>query len=170
MTRAEFLLPSAGEAETRRLGRRIASLLPPATVVGLVGPLGAGKTAIARALAEGFGVNQREVVSPTFVYLVEYEASAGPVVHADLYRLSELPEATRETEIANLGLVEAFDAATLTMVEWWDYYVGPEPPLLLVITVEFVPGKADHRTIRLAPRGLDIATFAAAFGPEAERV
>src|SRR5215207_8935845 len=72
---------------TRDLGHRLGRLLFPRAVVALVGQLGAGKTHLARFVAEGLDIPDSRVVnSPTFVLVQEYDARL-PVYHFDAYRL-----------------------------------------------------------------------------------
>src|SRR5262245_66650234 len=72
---------------TAAFGRRLAELLFQGAVVALIGPLGAGKTQLVRAIAEGLGVaDSRIVSSPTFVLIQEY-AGRLPIYHFDAYRL-----------------------------------------------------------------------------------
>src|SRR5712692_4982009 len=74
-------------AGTDALGRRLADALFGGAVVALIGPLGAGKTHLVRAIAEGLGVSDSRVVnSPTFVLIQEY-AGRLPIYHFDAYRL-----------------------------------------------------------------------------------
>lgn len=61
------------ETDTEALGERLASLVAPGCVIGLVGPLGAGQTALVRGLARGLGVADGVVHSPTFLSATEYE-------------------------------------------------------------------------------------------------
>src|SRR5947207_7630174 len=87
-------------AATAALGRRLGELLFPGAVVALVGTLGAGKTFLTRAVAEGLGIaNSRLVSSPTFVLIQEYPARL-PIFHFDAYRLRS------EAEFADLGAGE----------------------------------------------------------------
>src|SRR4051812_40721303 len=79
------------EEETVRVGRALAESIAPGVVVGLVGPLGAGKTRLVRALAEALGVDPRAIASPTFVLIHEYEGKI-PVYHFDAYRLGSPDE------------------------------------------------------------------------------
>src|SRR5947208_17070967 len=77
----------ASEAETEDVGRALAAVVGPGTVIGLVGTLGAGKTRLVRALAEALGVDPRAISSPTFVLIHEYEGRM-PIFHFDAYRLA----------------------------------------------------------------------------------
>jgi tRNA threonylcarbamoyladenosine biosynthesis protein TsaE len=99
---------------TRAFGHRLAGLLFPGAVVALVGPLGAGKTQLVRAVAEGLGIaDGRGVSSPTFVLIQEYEARL-PVYHFDAYRLRG------PAEFFDLGAHEYFEGKGVCLVEWAD--------------------------------------------------
>ena len=79
---------TASEDETRQVAARLAAALGPGAVILLHGDLGAGKTAFVRGLAEGLGVPDDEVSSPTFTLVHEYRGGRLPLFHADLYRLA----------------------------------------------------------------------------------
>ncbi len=102
----------ACEEDTARLGRAIAEVVGPGTVIGLAGPLGAGKTRLTRAIAEALGVDPSAISSPTFVLIQEYEGRL-PVYHFDTYRLPT-PEAFEE-----LGSAEYWRDG-VSLVEWAD--------------------------------------------------
>ena len=142
---------SLSAEDTERVGAAFAVELPPDSVVGLVGPLGAGKTCFVRGMAAGLGVDSALVASPTFVYLVDYPGKALALYHADLYRLLEVPAEHTAQIYEGIGLFAAFTAGGVTVVEWWDGYRGPVPPAL--VRVEFVMENAEHRRIeaRFAP-------------------
>src|SRR5262245_46818268 len=98
---------------TAAFGRRLAGLLFPGAVVALVGQLGAGKTFLVRAVAEGLGADARAVSSPTFVLIQEYPGRL-PVYHFDAYRLRS------PAEFFDLGAHEYFEGDGVSLVEWAD--------------------------------------------------
>src|SRR5437899_12146513 len=101
-------------AGTTAFGRRLAELLFPGSVIALVGPLGAGKTHLVRAVAEGLGVaDSRVVSSPTFVLIQEYTGRL-PIYHFDAYRLKH------SGEFLELGAHEYFEGKGVCLVEWAD--------------------------------------------------
>lgn len=103
-----------GLAETEELGRALAQLLFPGAVVALIGPLGAGKTHLVRAIAVGLDIpNPAVVTSPTFVLIQEYDARL-PIYHFDAYRLQN------EAEFADLGVHEYFARDGVCLIEWAD--------------------------------------------------
>lgn len=84
---------ATSEQQTAELGRALGALLRPGDVVGLDGPLGAGKTTLTRAIAAGMGLDPRQVSSPTFAIVNEYEGEgAGGLAHLDAYRLGSADE------------------------------------------------------------------------------
>ena len=105
---AVFELPDA--ASTTRLGAAVASRLEPGEAVLLYGPLGMGKSTLARGLIRALTGPDEDVPSPTFT-LVQFYESEPPVAHFDLYRL------TRPEEAAEIGLDEALDDGC-AVVEW----------------------------------------------------
>jgi tRNA threonylcarbamoyladenosine biosynthesis protein TsaE len=106
----ETLVTLKDEAATARLGARIGAALAQGDVVALSGELGAGKTALARAILRGRGV-EGHVPSPTFTLVQAYETPGLTVHHFDLYRVEE------ETELRELGLEDAHGEGAL-VIEW----------------------------------------------------
>jgi tRNA threonylcarbamoyladenosine biosynthesis protein TsaE len=100
------------EAETTALGCALAARLRAGDVVLLAGPLGAGKTAFVRGLAEGLGAFPDDVASPTFAIVHEYAGTTVMLRHVDLYRLTP-------AEADDLGLDE-MSAGAVMAVEWPD--------------------------------------------------
>ena len=104
--------------DTALLGARIGRALQPGDLVLLNGPLGAGKTVLARAIARALGVPEDErVASPTFALVLEYATPRATLLHADLYRLLDEPDAL-PLEIARLGLRERRDEGGIILCEW----------------------------------------------------
>lgn len=115
------VVETCGPEETARWGRSFAARLAVGDCVGLVGPLGAGKTLLVRAIATGLGVpDPRIVASPTYVLVHEYPARV-PIYHLDLYRMGDPP-----AELADLG-VEEMLADGVVLVEWADRAAGALP-------------------------------------------
>jgi tRNA threonylcarbamoyladenosine biosynthesis protein TsaE len=126
-----------GTEHTAGLGRQLAELLFPGSVLGLVGPLGAGKTHLVRAIVEGLGGDGRQVSSPTFALIHEYEARL-PVFHFDAYRLLD------EEAFEDLGVAEYFDGGGICLVEWADRVEGVLPAEHLRVIIE-VTGESSRR-------------------------
>ena len=126
---------------TEAFGRRLGGLLFPGAVVALVGPLGAGKTHLARAVAVGLGVpDPRVVVSPTFVLMQEY-AGRLSVFHFDAYRLRG------EGELADLGVQEYFEGDGVCLVEWADRVAGLLPAEQLRVELAVVGATARRAAV-----------------------
>ncbi len=97
--------------DTEALGAAIAKLAHAGTVFAVSGPLGAGKTCLARGLIRSLQPEvPEEIVSPTFTLVQTYDTAAGPVWHFDLYRLKQ-PE-----EVVELGFDDAL--ADISVIEW----------------------------------------------------
>lgn len=128
-------LPS--ETATERLAAAIAPVLERGDVLLLEGPIGAGKTAFARALVQHrlrlAGAPVEEVPSPSYTLVQTYTAGPLEIWHADLYRLSQAGDA------AELGLDEAVDSA-VCLIEWPDRLGAAVPAGALRIV--FAPGTA----------------------------
>ena len=95
---------------TTALGAAIAPMLKPGEAVLLYGPLGMGKSTLARGLIRALTTPDEDVPSPTFT-LVQFYESEPPVAHFDLYRL------TRPEEALEIGLDEALDVGCV-VIEW----------------------------------------------------
>lgn len=120
----------ANLAATEALGRRLGALLFPNAVVALIGPLGAGKTHLVRAIAEGLGIaNPLAVTSPTFVLIQEYPARL-PIYHFDAYRLPG------SREFLDLGVHEYYEAGGVCLIEWADRVIDALPDEYLRIEIE----------------------------------
>lgn len=141
---------SGSEGETARLGTMLADVFEPGLVVALVGNLGAGKTRLVRAIAEAAGVDRREINSPTFVLVHEYQGR-WPIYHFDTYRLEGADE------FAALGAEEYFAAPGISLVEWADRVASLLP--------------SDHLRIAIRATGEATREFEfSATGPLSQRV
>jgi len=98
---------AAGE----RLGRQLTERYPQGVVVLLVGPLGAGKTVLARGIARGMGV-QEPIISPTYTIIADYRTPFGSLHHVDLYRIEG------KDQVENLGLEDIMRAGGIVLIEW----------------------------------------------------
>lgn len=120
----EFELPDL--SATERLAEALVTQAQPGLVVLLDGPVGAGKTTLARAVIQHclaqYGFFE-DVPSPTFTIVQSYDAGALSIWHADLYRLSNT------SELEELGLSAAFEDA-FCLIEWPDRLGDAQPPAL----------------------------------------
>ena len=128
------------EAATEELGARIAKALRSGDAVLLSGPLGAGKTALARAILRALGVSGH-VPSPTFTLVQTYETPELPLRHFDLYRIEN------EADLMELGLDDALDDGAI-LVEWPERASGYFPPNGL--SVELTPAGETARIAHLS--------------------
>ena len=121
------------DAATTELGASLARTLKGGDIVLLEGDLGAGKTALARAiirtLADDRGL---DVPSPTFALVQPYDTQRGPVLHADLYRLGD------PREVDELGLLDNADA--IVLVEWAERSPELVAAATLTIRLAIPPG------------------------------
>ncbi len=127
-------------AATQRLGRKLAALLPRGSVVALTGPLGAGKTQLVQAVADGCGIDPADVTSPTYVLLQEYIGNPS-IYHFDVYRLKD------EDEFLQLGPEEYFENDGLCLVEWADRITRCLPEEYLQVDIEVTGEKSRRFTI-----------------------
>lgn len=148
-----MIIESDSLERTHEIGRRLGAGLAAGDVVALIGPLGAGKTALIRGIAEGAGVaDPREVNSPTFVIVNEYDArpparteplrrGEGPggaalrLYHIDTYRLRGW------TDLDALGFDEML-AQGAALIEWADRVEPLLPADRLTVKIELLD---EHR-------------------------
>ena len=129
--------------DTSALGRALAEVLRPGDLVVLVGPLGAGKTALTQGIGAGLGVGE-PVTSPTFVIARVHRGGRMPLVHVDAYRLGSV------ADVDDLDL-DASAAESVTVVEWGQGLVEQLADGHLEIRLE--RGDDDVRTAVLVPHG-----------------
>jgi tRNA threonylcarbamoyladenosine biosynthesis protein TsaE len=118
------VVETRSEAETLDLARAVAAHLAPGSVLLLCGDLGAGKTAFVRGLAEGLGVPDDQVSSPTFTLVQSYRGRL-PLLHADLYRITT-------ADVEDLGLDEVGQGGVLA-IEWAEKLSRPVPGAISIL-------------------------------------
>jgi tRNA threonylcarbamoyladenosine biosynthesis protein TsaE len=134
----------SGLADTARLAQILAPALRSGDVILLSGPLGAGKSALARSIIRALTRSDAPVPSPTFTLVQTYRAGPFDIWHLDLYRLTDPSEA------AELGLEEAMQAGVL-LVEWPERLDGFWPDERLKITLS-ADAAASTDTVEDEPR------------------
>lgn len=130
--------------ETEALGARVGRAARPDDVIALWGELGSGKTTFVRGLAQGLGIDIREVTSPTFVIVHEHDAGRLPLFHIDFYRLA--PGDTPST-----GWEETMSSGGVTAIEWPDRVEAWLPDDRLDVKLDHKGG--DEREVWLEPTG-----------------
>jgi tRNA threonylcarbamoyladenosine biosynthesis protein TsaE len=153
-----LILDIPDHAATLAFGHRLAGLLCPGNVVALIGPLGAGKTHLVRAIAEGLGCDGRRVSSPTFALVHEYPGQI-PVYHFDTYRLPD------EAAFVDLGVDEYFAGGGVCLIEWADRVESVLPAEHLRITI--TPTGETSRRFEIEGRGKQFAGIVNAFATSA---
>jgi len=137
-TRASAHWTLSSPQETIALGRAIGGSLIGGEVIGLVGPLGAGKTHLVKGVATGNAIGDRpvRVTSPTFTLVHEYGGRI-TLYHLDAYRLRS------NAELVRLGFDELCVSAGAVILEWADRVADVLPPdhLLLTFTVTGETGR-----------------------------
>lgn len=133
--------------QTRAIGRALGAVALPGTLLALVGPLGAGKTELAKGVAEGLGVAS-VVNSPTFVLMNEH-AGRLRLFHVDAYRLNDPEEAFAA------GVLDDRAAGGVTVVEWADRLGTWLPRERLELTIQPDAADADRRRIGWRASGAD---------------
>ncbi len=151
---------SRSSAETREAARRLGAAIDSvgetraiACVIGLTGPLGAGKTEWVRGMAEGLGVDTRLVTSPTFVIASEYPGRR-PLAHVDFYRLESEPE------LEATGFMDLLDPGRVVAIEWADRFPGALPEERIEVRIARDAGEPE------SAREVEVS----ALGPIAARV
>ena len=135
---------SGSPEHTERLGRTIATLLPPGTVVALQGELATGKTCFVRGMAGHFA-QEAPVHSPTFTLVNQY-GDTDKLYHLDLYRLSG------QEDLLDLGCEELFEPDGVCAVEWAERAASLLPAKRVDVLLEHV--NETTRRITVIDRGI----------------
>jgi tRNA threonylcarbamoyladenosine biosynthesis protein TsaE len=125
--------------ETIELGRRLGAACTKGTVISLRGSLGAGKTVLAKGIAQALGINEA-IVSPTFTLIQEYDGKF-KLFHMDLYRLS----GTDEFEM--IGGEEMLYGKGVTLIEWSEKIQEMLPDSTIYVDISIMPNQ--ERTITI---------------------
>jgi tRNA threonylcarbamoyladenosine biosynthesis protein TsaE len=130
------------EEATAQAGAELAKQVRAGDVITLSGPLGVGKTALARGLLAALG-HPGEVPSPSFAIVQPYDDVDPPVWHVDLYRIEQ------PSELEELGLDSAVDAVLL--VEWPERAGDNAWPDALRLSLDFAEDGARRLTAKVPP-------------------
>lgn len=129
---------------TLKLGAKIARSMRGGAMLGLVGPLGAGKTLLVRGIATENAGGPCEVSSPTFMLIQEYSGRF-TVYHLDVYRLS------KPNDPLLMGLDEMVRPDSVVIVEWAErvrHALGRD-----ILWIEIAPIGESGRIFRFSPTG-----------------
>lgn len=150
-------LPDTGS--TDRLAQALSAMAAPGICVLLEGPVGAGKTYLARKTLQTLMQQQgtvEDVPSPTFTLVQTYHVGKLDVWHADLYRLTD-PD-----ELIELGLDTAFETA-FCLIEWPDRMGGLAPPGAVHISLKPDPKHQEARKAKITGPARSIDALANGF-------
>ncbi len=140
------------EGELAGWGRRVGAEVEAPVFIGLSGPLGAGKSVFARAVARGAGV-EGVLPSPTFNIVFRYALPGGcAVIHADLFRLRTV------AELAGIGWEDMVDEeGAIVLVEWCERAGDALPRTRWEIGLGFVQGEVGVRAVEIERFGEPVA-------------
>lgn len=131
--------------DTRAFGRKIGEKCKAGTVISLRGSLGAGKTVIAKGVAEALGITEA-IVSPTFTLIQEYQGTKLKMYHMDLYRLS----GTDEFEM--IGGEEMLYGRSVVLIEWSEKIQEMLPDATVYVNLAIKPNQDREITVE----GMDL--------------
>lgn len=116
-------------SDTYKLAKRFVACIPPGTTIGLVGTLGAGKTAFVQGVGQAVGIAAKTITSPTFVLCNEYVGTQS-IFHLDAYRLADADEFNQ------LGPEEMYQSKHYVFVEWADRVANCLPREYITIHIK----------------------------------
>ncbi len=123
------MLRSESEGQTKEIGRRLAEHLRAGDVVCLYGELGAGKTIMVKGMAPVFGIQERDITSPTFTIIAEHRGTL-PFYHIDLYRLDK-------NSVQEIGLHEYLYGGGISVIEWAERAGEAIPDTSIKVTIRY---------------------------------
>lgn len=127
--------------QTEEFACALAKELHASDVLAFRGGMGMGKTAFTRGLAKGLGVDEREVSSPTFALVHQYEGADVTLCHFDMYRISGYDDLT------STGFFDYLDAGAILAIEWSENIMPMLPQGTITITLALGPDGEDSREI-----------------------
>ncbi|MDD3902386.1 MAG: tRNA (adenosine(37)-N6)-threonylcarbamoyltransferase complex ATPase subunit type 1 TsaE [Sphaerochaeta sp.] len=130
---------STSAEQTTEVGIKLGNACKSGTVVSLRGSLGAGKTVLAKGIAQALGISEA-IVSPTFTLIQEYQGRL-PLYHMDLYRLS----GTDEFEM--IGGEEMLYGKGVTLIEWSEKIEEMLPESTIFVDISIMPNQERVITI-----------------------
>ncbi len=122
--------------QTVALGKKLGENLRKGSVVAYFGPMGMGKTTFTHGLAEGLGIDEKCVSSPTFALVHEYKGTENTLYHFDMYRI------TTWDDLYSTGYFDYLDASEILVVEWSENIENALPDDC--IKVIFSPGNCEN--------------------------
>jgi len=129
----------------------LAAKLVPDGVLLMSGDLGSGKTVVTQGLAQGMGIEYRQVQSPSFTLVREHEGAGARLVHIDLYRLDD-------RDLGSLGLWEILAGPGVKAVEWGEK-VPFEVPAAVHLTIRVLEPASRRRFDLSGLDDLDVPPF-----------
>ena len=140
------------EAGTLALGASLARALQPGLTIYLHGDLGAGKTALTRAMLHALG-HTGHVKSPTYTLAEPYTVTIGDasvqVIHFDLYRMASAEE------FLDAGFREYFNQQTICIIEWPEKAETVLPPPDISISLAVAGEGRDVELHALSDQGVE---------------
>ena len=146
MSETRLSLITRGPTATRELGQRIGQQLKAGSVIALIGELGCGKTCFTKGLCAGLGIPGKQVNSPTFAFVNEYQGRL-LVLHLDLYRIDDMSAGL------DVGIMDylARTEKGVAIIEWADRVLPLLPEDRLAVRFDVL--SARKRQLELTARG-----------------
>lgn len=136
---------SKSVTDTIKIGKLIGKNALPQDIICLFGQLGAGKTVLAKGIADGLGIDRKKVISPSFVLIRQHLKGKLPLYHFDLYRLKSAGD------ILGIGYEEYLFGDGITVIEWADRLGSLMPAEFLKIDLKLLNNS--HRSVKLTAFG-----------------